>query len=313
MPTIIEPPAVHVEYVAPAACPPVASFIGGLSARGVRVTDAEGARPLSASIRGNASDGYVGTVSVGVGGAERHVQGRVCSEVTSALAFVASLEVEAIEREAASQKDPSGPDEPKDTLPKDTLPKGTLPKDVQPKDSSGSASVLASLDLGAGAAAVAGPLPAAAFAVPLFVEAGFATAASIPLHLRLRFQQVGQNASTPTYGAQFTLTTGSVELSGMVLESGRFRAFGGIRIDAGTLAAAGTQITPALRSSRPWVAVGPDVRARLVIAGPFFAELDVGIPFALTRDRFFVEPSTTVHRPGVVGAAGALDLGFSLF
>ncbi len=302
MPTNIEPPAVHVEYVAPAACPPVATFIGGLSARGVRVTDAEDGRPLSATIRASASDGYVGAVSVGIGGAERHVQGRVCSEVTAALAFVASLEVEAIERQAASHKDPSTPDEPKDTQPKDTQPKDT-----------GGASVLASLDLGAGAAAVAGPLPVPAFAVPLFVEAGFATAVAVPLHLRLRFQQVGQDASTPTYGAQFTLTTGSVDLSGMVLESGRFRAFGGIRVDAGTLAAAGSQVTPALRTSRPWVALGPDVRGRVTIAGPFFAELDVAVPFALTRDRFFVEPSTTVHRPGVVGVAGALGLGFSLF
>jgi len=317
----------------------VASFIAGLGARGVRVSDADGARKLTANVVANGSDGFVGTVSVGDGGAERHVRGHVCSEVVSALAFVASLEVEALERQAAAAANPTGvpqdgaaKDAPKDGAPndggasdgapKDNPPKDPTPKDNAPKDAgvrdttpkaSASSSIVDSFDLGADAAVVAGPLPSAAFAVPLFIEAGFGSPSAAPLHVRLRFQQVGTETTGAGYTAQFTLTTGSVELAGRVLDAGRLHAFVGIRADAGSLAASGGAVTPALSSSRPWFTIGPEVRGRVVVAGPFFAELDLGLPFAATRDRFFVEPDTTVHKPGVVGAVGALGLGFSLF
>lgn len=330
MPTTTEPPAVHVEYVAPASCPPASVFLAGLSGRGVRLSDSEDARRLTASVVASGPDGFVGTVSVGEGGAERHVRGHACSEVVSALAFVASLEVEALERQAGAAQG-SAPNDAKGS----TMRTGVSPDDghkehagkedgakedaakegrgTSPADGDRRGPVLDSFDLGVDGAVVAGPLPAPAFALPLFVEAGFPGPRAAPLHLRLRFQQVGMDTHGSTYGAHFTAMTGSIELSAMLLDSGRLRAFAGARVDAGALAASGKDITPALSSSRPWVTVGPDLRARAVIAGPFFAEVDVGLPFTLTQDRFFVAPDTTVHRPGPVGAVGAVGLGFTLF
>ena len=54
---------------------------------------------------------------------------------------------------------------------------------------------------------------------------------------------------------------------------------------------------PVRSESRPWFSIGPVGRARLEIAGPVFAELEVALLASGIRDRFYVEPSTTVYRP----------------
>jgi hypothetical protein len=86
-----------------------------------------------------------------------------------------------------------------------------------------------------------------------------------------------------------------------------------VRAEGGSLAATGTNVSPALNESRPWFTLGLVARARLTILGSLFLELEGGAFAPLVRDRFYVEPDATVQRAPVVAAAGAAGGGVTFW
>jgi hypothetical protein len=134
--------------------------------------------------------------------------------------------------------------------------------------------------------------------LPIFVEVGWRGAS-----LRLRAEHGGTDE-----GADFSWTAGGLDLCPATWTLGRAHLTACARARGGVLAASGLHVLPSRGETRPWFDAGPLLRARIDAVGPFFLELEGGLAFVVTRDRFFVEPDVTIHRAPTalgVGAAGA--------
>jgi hypothetical protein len=84
-----------------------------------------------------------------------------------------------------------------------------------------------------------------------------------------------------------------------------------LRGEFGALEAQGGNIVPARDDRRAWLALGAVGRARWILAGPIFVELEAGLRVPLVRAQYFFEPNNVVHRPPAVGAIAAAGLGVS--
>jgi hypothetical protein len=155
-------------------------------------------------------------------------------------------------------------------------------------------------------------MPNVLFAVPLFVDVARA-AGGFGQSARIRFERVSGSTQQASAGADFTWTVVSLDACPFGAFSGALRADGCLRAVAGALDASGAGVLPPRSASRPWVSLGAAARGRWEFASPFFLEAEAALDFPMVRDRFFVEPNTTVFRPAVAGWGVAAGLGMTLF
>jgi hypothetical protein len=162
---------------------------------------------------------------------------------------------------------------------------------------------------GAHGAIVSGAAPDALLTIPVFAEIARPVGGVLRPATRLRFERAGTGVPSGGPGAQFTWTAASIDLCPLGLDEGRFLVRLCARAEAGALAATGVNVQPARSEARPWMSVGPVVRARWAPVSLVVVEAEAGAPVAAVRDRFFVEPSTTVFRAPAVGWTVAVGAG----
>jgi hypothetical protein len=165
---------------------------------------------------------------------------------------------------------------------------------------------------GANGQVVSGPTPNALVTVPLFLELT-RSSASWGQSARLRFERGSGSSDQAGASADFTWTVVNVDLCPVVALSGTLRGDACVRTDVGALDAAGVGVVPTRTTSRPWVSLGAVARGRWEFTAPFFLEAEAAMLLPLVRDRFFVEPDTTVFRPAVAGWSAGAGLGMTLF
>ena len=168
--------------------------------------------------------------------------------------------------------------------------------------------------VGAQAGLTSGVIPQTMFTVPVFLDVSRRSGDLFSPALRLRFERADSGTvSVVGAGADFTWTAGSADLCPVSWAPWRLRFWPCTRVEAGVLQAVGAEVTPTRSDARPWLTAGAALRARVTIYGPLFAEIE-GTAFApIIRDRFFVEPDTTIQRAPAVAAAGGAGLGVSFW
>lgn len=312
---------VSVEYAAPAGCLGAQGFADQLRQRSsrVRVVDAGSAQRVRVRIEPR-EGAFVGRLVLGDARgaeAERVVEGRTCGEVVASLAFVTALALDAqagssdAESSAAAADGATAPRtsaEPADALPPPPPLRDEPRADEAPTRSPPPREW--SVALGVDARVQSGPTPSVALSAPVFVDLAQATPSVLALRLRARFERTGGSTSESGAGANFTWTVGTVELCPLEWSSHAAARLGLCgRAEAGVLAAEGTAITPARSASRPWASGGGLARAAVVVLDPFFFELEGSLGAVLVRDRFFVEPDSTVFQPAPLAWGVALGAG----
>jgi hypothetical protein len=86
-----------------------------------------------------------------------------------------------------------------------------------------------------------------------------------------------------------------------------------LRAEAGILEAVGVHVEPSSDALRFWLSLAPVARLRWAALGPLLFEIEGGLVFPITRDRFFVEPVSADFRPPIVGLSAGVGAGVSFW
>jgi hypothetical protein len=322
------PRPVRIDYDAPASCPDQRAFEAQLRARSARIVIAQDAKTtvrVRIAARAARFDGEVVLTDAAGGETTRHVDG-ACPDVVAALSLIAAV---ALDPMASTASDPlaapsasavSVPETPAKTDDKKpAAPAVIVPPDAKDGDSSSreeaavpgaSTHHVWRWSIGAGVGVTGGIAPDLAVSIPAFVDVARWARGPLSPSFRLRFERTSIDGAAG--GANFTWTAGSLDACPIALSTPAFRVWPCARVEAGALEATG-DASSSRTSTRPWISAGALVRARLVIVGGLFVEVEGGAYVPIVRDRFFLEPDETVHRAPVVSAAGASSLGASFW
>jgi hypothetical protein len=170
--------------------------------------------------------------------------------------------------------------------------------------------------IGAQASVTSGVAPVLVVSVPAFLDIWRRSDRLVAPALRLRFEHADSGTVTVqglAAGADFGWTAGSIDLCPIAWAPGRMRLWPCLRGEGGAIVASGTGVSPSRSGTRAWVSVGLVVRARLTVIGSLFLEVEGGAFAPIERDRFFVEPNSTVQQAPVVAAAGAAGVGVTFW
>jgi hypothetical protein len=233
----------------------------------------------------------------------------------TALAIIGSIAIEPEPETTTTVNDPATEIETPSTsdtfdTPKPPEPEPTFEPESKPPPKPSRWLVSA----GGGGGVVSGASPTVLLSVPVWVETSYLAGRLLEPTGRLRFERttVGR-ASKVGGGARFYRTSGAGDFCPVAFHAHAFRAQPCSRVEAGTLNAKGHGVDPVRSDTRPWFAVGAVVRLRLEIIAPFFAEVESGLLASVIRDRFYVEPDTSIYRPPAVGATAGIGLGVTFW
>ncbi len=252
----------------------------------------------------------------------RDVDGDGCESVLGALALMAVIAVDPAAKPPSTN--PTGTTSPTGATSPTGTTSATSPTSPTSAEDSGAPPEGASptghrgigegqgphVGVTAGAGATTGISPAVAWTLPLSAEVawGRETAASFLLRGGFLHADSGQDKATGG-DVRFELDEGTLDLCASFPVTSALRLLPCAHTEAGSLAATGSNITPARSASRPWAGLGAAGAVRYRLFSPVFLELSLGVRFPLVRDRFFFEPDTTVFRPPLAAAFGAASLG----
>lgn len=334
---------VQIDYAAPASCPSQLSFERQLRARApsVHVTDDARARAV---VRVEEHAGrFDGALSLqGARGAveTRSVSGTSCAEVVAGLALIASLALDGVEPndhhdhdESATPSTPAEKTAPSSAVatqpPAQKTDEPTVTKEV-PTSTKATPAISApapdlpptpprlrpfSIALGAQGGVVTGIAPSATPTLAFFVDLAKTGDATLSPSLRLRFERAGDSSGPFAQGAaHFTWTEGGLDGCPVVWAPiARLRVAPCLRAEAGIVEANGVDASPARSETRPWLLLGAVGRGQLRLAGPVFVELETALYAPLVRDRFYLEPDTTVFRASAIAWGGSAGLGVTIW
>jgi len=344
------PRAVRIEYEAAAGCPDERGFEGQVRARLATkiVASPEGASSVRVRIapHGPSFEGDIVLTDPKGHESRRRVEGR-CADVTAALALITALALDpaastasdpssetqtapALPAPASSTPAPSPPSAAGPSPPKPTAPAAAREsrEDVEPASRSEALSEDGvrggerargrgwGVSIGAGAGLTTGVAPRALLSIPAFLDVWRRSTSAFAPALRLRFERAdsGADVTSGGSGGDFTWTAGSVDFCPVSWAPWRFRLWPCARAEGGALSATGVGVSPARTQIRSWFTLGLVARARVMVVGSLFLEIEGGGFAPLIRDRFFVDPgSTTVQRAPSVAAAGAADVGVTFW
>jgi hypothetical protein len=300
---------VHVDYEAPHGCPDVAQFMNEVHARSPRIRFADdGTRALSVRLTqtlGRVSGQFTLRDADGTA-RQRTVTGSQCAEVVSGLALIAAVAIDPNALLGTPNVDPSASAMTSDAGPPiDAAPIAPAPPTPEPDRWT--------FSLWADAELVFGASPSVLVAVPIALELARATPQLFAPGIHLRFERTAGGSSTNGSGADFTFTVGDLDLCPIAWSPWRFRFQGCARGELGALEAFGTGVLPVRSSVRPFFAVGPVLDVRFTVWSRFFLDLQGALLFAAFRDRYFLEPNTTVFDVPVVGGRIGLGAGATLW
>jgi hypothetical protein len=341
--------AVRLDYSVARGCPDGAAFFDRMAARTPRVRVArpgEEARELVVRVTGHGRrvQGQIAVRAPDGTEATRTVTGETCGDVVTGLALIAALAIDptadasptatpptpaaaAAPTHNTSSTTPAAAPAPAAPVSSDATREPEKEADREaPRDEAadhaepdaareaGAHEATApggrwEASFGAQGAIVSGAAPDALLTIPVFAEIARPVGGVLRPAARLRFERAGTGVPSGGPGAQFTWTAVSLDLCPLGLDEGPFLVRVCARGEAGALAATGVNVQPARSESRPWMSVGPVARARWAPVSVLVVEVEAGAPMPAVRDRFFVEPSTTVFRAPALGWTVAVGAG----
>ncbi len=329
--------ALRVDYLADADCPAARVFIDELHARSPATPVVDEGRPTPTLVVRitRQKQRVVGRLTLRAAdgsGAVRTLEGVTCTEVASGLALIAAV---AVSSNAPVRDDASVTEPPK--TPAASAAGGPIPTvapsidaDVKnesvglPRESTPPAKTAAprpesvlpgwQLAIGAQGEIVWGASPNLLATVPIFVDVSRRANDVFSPAVRLRFERAGSGAvEVGSQGAQFTLTAGSLDVCPLAWSLATVRLTPCVRAVVGALEGTGRNVQPTRSGLRPWITAGLLTRARRAIVTPLFLEMEGALFAPLVRDRFFLEPATTVQRAPIVGFSAGIGIGLSFW
>jgi hypothetical protein len=109
--------------------------------------------------------------------------------------------------------------------------------------------------------------------------------------------------------AAFTWTVGRLDGCPLSWPPGAARLLACVRLEAGLLEAAGSEVPSPQSRSRAWFAAGPLARAEWELLAPLFVEAQAAAMVHVTADHFLFLPDTTVYQVPLVGLEASAGLG----
>jgi hypothetical protein len=299
--------AVRIDYEAPRGCPDIDAFTSEVHARSPRIR-VESDAPRTLSVRLAMARGkFEGTFTLrdADGTArQRRVTGSRCDEVVSGLALIAAVAIDPDAASGVPSAEPSTTEAPVDAGVAEAAPPPT-PRPVETEEWS--------VSFWADAELVTGSAPPVLFAVPMSLEVARTTKSLFAPAVRLRFERTIGSARLNSEGADFTFTIGDLDLCPIAWSPWRLRLQGCARSELGALESIGVGVAPIRSAVRPYLAFGPVLDFRLRIYGPLFLNANGGLLFATVRDRYFLEPSSTVFEVPVAAARAGIGAGATLW
>ncbi len=316
--------AVRFRYQAPEPCPSIDAFETAVMHRTRRARAAlpqESAREFEVALaqRNARWQGRLTIREQSGATSERTVEGDSCQEVMDAVALVTALAIDprartvpAPELVASASAAPPSPGSSA------TVP-STAPAPPQPHSYPavvhGSAPHRLTPSWGAGfgvqVATTWGPAPAPIWTAPLFVQVSRSASAPGPSYLRLTASyRPSPRVSSQEGAGRFVWTTGRLDVCVVAWQPmlhGRLLPCA--MLEAGALRGEGADVDHPQQHTRPWVSLGLGTRATATITGPMFLEIQGMLGFPLVRDRFYLEPDTTLHRTPAVSPSLAAGVG----
>jgi hypothetical protein len=126
---------------------------------------------------------------------------------------------------------------------------------------------------------------------------------------RLAYTGAAADVKVATTGsAAFTWTVGRFDACLAEWSQGPVRLAACARVEAGALKVTASDVPGSETRVRPWLAIGPLVRAEWSFLRIVSLEVEIGLPLRPTNDRFFLRPDTTVYRVPVFAASGGVGL-----
>ena len=320
---------VKLDWDAAPGCPTQKTFVDGVHARSPAVRIApDSPRTLFVRIarqpNADARSAFGGKIELRESdGAttQRSVSGASCDEVVGALALVTALALDPMAgHEGATETHEDGGGAHAANTPTSTAAASSSTPPTTAKTATTTTSKREdgeegkpvekrawSFEAGVDAEALVGITPDAILGMPVFFGVRRALSERIGLGGGIRFERAGQAASV----ADFTWTAGAVD-GCVVIRAGRARFDGCARAHVGAIDAHG-DVVPERSASRPWIDGGLALALRLRIAGPLFAEAQGYAGLVFVRDRFYIEPDTTVFQPPLVTGHVGGGLGFEIW
>jgi hypothetical protein len=289
----------RVTYHAAPGCPAEAAIRADVAAHVHDDSRAAGAR-VDLGIEG-AKGGYVGTLVAfdehGEQGSRR-IEGRTCSEVAQALAFLAGL---AIELGGRIEPEPSPPPPPP-PQPLSVAPPRTAPAKPSP-------AIEVSTMLLEGARGGFGPGPRTSG--ELGVEVGAARGILAPSARLVGF--VGEShlesVSSPPEGADFWFVGGRLELCPLRFGNTDFAVRPCAGGEVGPVYGQGRIALHPRSVSELWSSAELTLRVQWFATKSFFAEAGGGPVFPIVRTRYYFEPAQTLFTVPMLTARGAIGFG----
>ena len=288
--------AIRLSYRASPGCPDEANFVARLCARTSRARIAragESARTFTIVV----DAGPPASGRVVVHGADdasegtRQVRAASCTDVADALALMVALAIDpqAAAPERAASARPSPPEPPAPSA-------SSAPAAVQPSADD------EALSAGGDFVAVTDVTPQVLLAGSPYVGWRAPAVGWFEPSFRLAFVRAGTPAlDVPGGTAAFTWTVGRADACPIALPRGVVRVVECVRLEAGSL-----QVEQALR---PWVAVGPVVRAGWSFLSWAFVEGEAGVLVHVTQDRFYFTGQPTAYEVHLLGGTVGVGVG----
>lgn len=317
------PSPVSLSVTAP--CADADEFSGQLRMRTDRIAPAHEGEP-STAIRLQIvprGSGFHGTLAIDAPGSSpsrRVIAGATCEEVVEALALVAALSLDPNARTApvrelpvappaVSSAPPTPPPPPTASAHEPPVPPPPAvvapPRREAPAPPTRSPSAPVHFGAGVRPQIVTGIGPDPVFSLPVWLEL-----LRGPWLARLAFERTAiHDVPAGTGTAHWTWTVGRGEAC---FRSRLARSWDGVGcgfFEAGLVRAGAEGVASPRDAARTWMATGPMIALDWSPAPALFVELAAGLRVPITRDRFYILPDTTVHRPPAVAPFAGLGIG----
>jgi hypothetical protein len=232
----------------------------------------------------------------------RTISGASCADVVDALAVIAAMHA---------------PPETKEETPTPTAPSAPSggPDAARAQGSPPRSST--TLSIGFQGGLLVGPMPNAAPRGEIVGAVGLRSAAGGIVHVsprgRLSFGLSKNSTSISGFGTDFTLVEAGLDACPLLFGGETIGISPCLRTELGSLTVATDDFVGARARSGLWLAVGGLVVATANVASALYLELYGGIMTPLRRDRFFVEPSTTLQRVAASAFVAGAGVGVSIW
>jgi hypothetical protein len=308
--------AIHIEYSAPAGCPPEAAFAWQVRAR-VR-QDAAPLRRYAVVLTVDGSRAR-GTLRVEEENRStvREIAGSSCDEIAEGLALVLALVIDPGARTEPAQDLPSPPAQERapEAKPAPAAVTSGVP-DTAPRLRTVRSLGRFTIDAGGSVVAKSALAPGTTAAGDVFLEGGLDRHGGFSPHLRLAFEYaksppVAQAAGT----AQFSWMMGVVQAchAEQVLDRTLVVPLCA-GLEWGWVEASGSDTVDAQTQRQIWLSLDATAGLRwFPWNAPIFVDVEGGLEVPLRRARFYFTPGTTVHTTPKVAQFVGLGAGIRLF